>query len=157
MTQPSDEMTEKISTSQFEDFVRQRIMRADMAQALHIVDEAGDGFLQPGDGMLDAKLDEMLREAIRSKHLLQFQYKNQPRTVEPHDYGIQNGIVRLFCWQVGGKSSGHLPGWRMFDLEGIENCKVSDKHFAGNRDVVGKHHNWDESFIRVAPPENRSE
>jgi hypothetical protein len=28
-----------------------------------------------------------------------------------------------------------------------------DRHFAGNREVAGRHHRWDEIFIRVEPPE----
>ncbi len=102
---------------------------------------------------VDQKLDQLLRSAIGNKQMIRFMYKNSERIVEPHDYGIQNEIVRLFCWQVGGKSSGRLPGWRMFDVEGMTNCELLDKHFAGNREVSGKHHNWDEIFIRVAPPE----
>jgi hypothetical protein len=99
------------------------------------------------------ELDQLLRIAIENKQLIRFIYKNSERIVEPHDYGIQNGIVRLFCWQVGGKSSGRIPGWRMIDVEGMQNCELLDKHFAGNREVQGKHHRWDEVFIRVAPPE----
>ena len=97
-------------------------------------------------------LDQLLRSAIEHKQLIRFTYKGNERVVEPHDYGIQNGIVRLFCWQVGGKSSNRIPGWRMIDVAGIQNCEMLDKHFAGNREVSGRHHRWDEVFIRVAPP-----
>ena len=100
---------------------------------------------------VDQKLDQMLRSAIENKQLIRFKYKNNERIVEPHDYGIQNGIVRLFCWQVSGKSSGRIPGWRMFDVAGIQNCEMLDRHFAGNREVAGRHHSWDEVFIRVEP------
>jgi hypothetical protein len=103
---------------------------------------------------VDQQLDQLLRGAIENKQLIRFTYKNNERIVEPHDYGIQNSIVRLFCWQIGGKSSSHLPGWRMFDVGGIENCEILDKHFAGNRDVpTGHHRHWDKVYIRVAPPE----
>jgi WYL domain len=98
-------------------------------------------------------LDRLLREAIRTKHLLRFQYKNQERIVEPHDYGIQNGVVRVFCYQVGGRSSGRLPGWRLVDVSEMQDCEILDRRFAGNREAPsGKHHKWDEVFIRVAPP-----
>jgi predicted DNA-binding transcriptional regulator YafY len=135
--------------------------RSDTLEALHISDEAGTELPQTGDEMparmskaaVNIELDQILREAIQTKHLLHFRYKGQQRTVEPHDYGTQNGIVRLFCWQVGGHSSGRIPGWRMFDVEGIDNCEMLDKHFAGNREVHGKHHQWNEVFIRVEPPE----
>jgi hypothetical protein len=102
---------------------------------------------------VNQKLDLLLQSAIENKQLIRFVYKNKERMVEPHDYGVQNGIVRLFCWQVGGKSSSRIPGWRMIDVDGMLNCELLDKHFAGNREVQGKHHRWDEIFIRVAPPE----
>jgi hypothetical protein len=98
------------------------------------------------------ELDQFLRNAIANKQLLQFKYKGNERIAEPHDYGIQNGIVRLLCWQVGGRSSGRIPGWRLVDVDGMKEVEVLDKHFRGNRDVpTGKHHQWDEVFIRVAP------
>jgi hypothetical protein len=103
---------------------------------------------------VDQKLDQLLRNAIENKRLIRFVYKNNERIVEPHDYGIQNGIIRLFCWQVSGRSSGRIPGWRMIDVDGMQNCELLDKHFPGNREIAtGKHHRWDEVFIRVGPPE----
>jgi hypothetical protein len=103
---------------------------------------------------VDQKLDQLLRDAIENKQLIRFVYKGNERIVEPHDYGIQNGIVRLFCWQVGGRSSGRIPGWRMIDVVGMQDCEMLERHFAGNREIAtGKHHRWDEVFIRVAPPE----
>jgi hypothetical protein len=149
-------VAEKLSALRTEDFFRERVLRADVPQALRILDQAGPERPQPGDEMptraletVDTDLDQLVREAIQNKHLLHFRYKGKPRTVEPHDYGVQNGIVRLFCWQLGGHSSGRLPGWRMFDIEGIENCETIDKAFAGNREVSGKHYEWDEIFLRV--------
>jgi len=146
-----------------EDFFRERAARANIPEALRILDKAGFESPQTGDELpavesqtaIDAALDKVLRKAIRTKHLLRFRYKRQERIVEPHDYGVQNGIVRLFGWQVGGGSSGHVPGWRMFDVEGIRNCEMPDKCFAGNREApTGKHHRWDEIFTRVKPPRN---
>ena len=102
---------------------------------------------------VDVRVDGLLRLAIASKHLVRFGYTGSERIAEPHDYGIQNGKVRLLCWQVGGRSNGRLPGWRLFDVDGIEKFEVLDRTFAGNRDVAGGHHRWDEIFIRVAPPE----
>jgi hypothetical protein len=104
--------------------------------------------------MVDPELNRLLRRAIESKQLLRFTYKGNERIVEPHDYGIQNGIVRLLCWQVGGKSNGRIPGWRLVDVADLQNCEVLDKEFAGNREVAsGKHYRWDEVFIRVEPPD----
>jgi WYL domain len=98
-------------------------------------------------------MDQLLREAIRTRRLIRFRYKDQERIAEPHDYGIQNGIVRLFCYQVAGYSSGRLPGWRLVNVSEMRDCKILEKKFAGNRETPsGTHHKWDEVFIRVAPP-----
>jgi hypothetical protein len=102
---------------------------------------------------VDLKLDKLLRESIETKHLLRFRYKGSERIVEPHDYGIDNGIVRLLCWQVGGRSMGSIPGWRLMDVDDMQDCEMLDRRFSGNREVPsGKHHRWDQVFIRVGPP-----
>jgi hypothetical protein len=44
--------------------------------------------------------------------VIQFASKNKPRIVEPHDYGIHKGEIKLFGYQVGGQSSEPLPNWR---------------------------------------------
>jgi hypothetical protein len=99
---------------------------------------------------VDQELHQLLFGAIEKKHLLRFDYKGNERLVEPHDYGIQNGIERLLCWQVGGKSGSPIPGWRLIDIDGIRNCEMLDRKFGGGRDIPsGKHHRWDKLFIRV--------
>ena len=103
--------------------------------------------------MVEKGLDDLLRDASTEKHLLRFMYNGQERIAEPHDYGIQNGILRLFCYQVGGQSSSRLPGWRLVDGSEMRDCEMLKQRFAGNREAPsGKHHRWDEVFIRVAPP-----
>jgi len=100
--------------------------------------------------MMDEALDRLLREAIRTKHLLRFGYKGNERIVEPHDYGVHNGIVRLFCYQVAGKSGSRLPGWRLVDVSEIRDCEILDRRFPGTRqDASSKHREWSEVFIRV--------
>jgi hypothetical protein len=37
------------------------------------------------------RIDELLRNAIEQKRLIRFSYKNKPRIVEPHDYGVHKG------------------------------------------------------------------
>jgi hypothetical protein len=99
---------------------------------------------------VDPELHQLLVETIEKKHLLQFDYKGNKRIVEPHDYGIKNGIVRLLCWQVGGQSGSSIPGWRLIDVGGMQNCEMLDHRFSGGRDVPsGKHHQWDKLFVRV--------
>lgn len=102
---------------------------------------------------VDSGLHELLYGGIQNKRLIRFRYKNKQRIVEPHDYGVQKGIARLLVWQVGGQSSNHLPGWRWFDVAEMQEVVVLDRMFAGNREVSGEHHHWDEVFIRAAPPE----
>ncbi len=100
---------------------------------------------------VDEELDQLLRKAIRTKYLVRFKYKGQERVAEPHDYGIQKGIVRLFCYQIGGQSGSRLPGWRLFDVSEMRECEILKRRFAGTRqDSSSKHHKWDEVFIRVA-------
>jgi hypothetical protein len=102
---------------------------------------------------MDASLDQLLRKAIEMRRMIRFRYKDQERVAEPHDYGIQNGIVRLFCYQVGGRSSGRLPGWRMINVSEMRDCGMVEKQFAGNRETpTGTHHHWDQIFASVAPP-----
>jgi predicted DNA-binding transcriptional regulator YafY len=103
---------------------------------------------------VDPAIHELLYGAIQNKKLIRFRYQNKERIVEPHDYGIQKGTVRLLSWQIAGQSSGKLPGWRWFDVGDMQDIEVLDKMFPGNREVAGKHHRWDEIFIRVAPPKD---
>lgn len=100
----------------------------------------------------DTSLDELIRKAIREKRLVRFRYSGRLRIAEPHDYGIQKGRARLLTYQLAGESSsGQLPDWRWFDMGGLSELVLLDQHFAGGRNVpTGKHHIWDELFLRVA-------
>ena len=67
------------------------------------------------------------------------------------DYGILNGVVTLFCYQVGGQSrSGRLPGWRLFVLSEMSEADPTDEPFAGPRPVLGDHLVWGEIFASVS-------
>jgi hypothetical protein len=157
-------VAEKVSTLRTEDFFRERARRSNVESALRILEKAGSQSSQPGDEIPDksstivnnASLDRLIRKAIRAKRLIRFRYKNQERIAEPHDYGIQNRAVRLFCYQIGGRSSGRLPGWRMVNVSEIRNCEMLEKPFAGHRKTpTGLHHHWNEVFLRVDGPENK--
>lgn len=97
--------------------------------------------------------DTLLRQAIAERRLIRFKYHGKWRISEPHDYGVQNGAVRLLCYQVGGQSNtGSLPAWRWIDVGGISELEILDKAFRGNRVAPsGQHHRWDRLFARVAP------
>jgi hypothetical protein len=79
-------------------------------------------------------------------------YKNRERIVEPHDYGIRNGIATLLAYQVAGSSSHKLPNWRWMETELISGMQILNRTFPGGRPTpTGKHHKWDKLFIRVKP------
>jgi hypothetical protein len=101
---------------------------------------------------MNSETDKLLRKAISEKRLIRFVYASKPRIAEPHDYGVQKGQVRLLSFQVGGESnSGKLPAWRWLDVDKISDVVILEKQFRGGRPAPsGKHHAWDELFIRVA-------
>ena len=101
---------------------------------------------------VDPGLNDLLYGAIQKKRLIRFTYNKLARIVEPHDYGIQNGTARLLSWQVGGRSSSRIPGWRWFDVNRMKGWQMMERSFSGNRNVSSEHHKWDELFIRVEPP-----
>jgi len=98
-------------------------------------------------------IDRQIVDAIRGKRLIELVYKGKPnRVVEPHDYGIQHGVARLFAFQISGYShSGSSSGWRWFDLRHITSLRVLEETFAGSRADASQHHRaWDQLFARVS-------
>ena len=94
--------------------------------------------------------------AIEQRRLLRFRYKDRERIVEPHDYGIHNGLVKLFAYQVAGSSSQKLPNWRWAEQDLISDIQLLDQKFPGGRpSKTHKHHKWDKLFIRVKPAKKR--
>ena len=98
-------------------------------------------------------MDELIRTAIAEKWLISFMLHGQPRIGEPHDYGIINGVTKLFFYQIGGRSrSGPPVGWRWAPIAEISDLKVLDRHFAGPRPAPsGRHARWDELIATVSP------
>ena len=100
------------------------------------------------------KMDKLLRQAIKEKHLIEFTFEHKPRVIEPHDYGVHKGEVKLFGYQIGGLSSEPLPNWRWSLVNSISDLRLLDQQFPGRRPTLsGKHHQWDEIWARVEPPE----
>ncbi len=98
----------------------------------------------------DPKLDQLLRVAIEQTRLLRLRYQGKVRIVEPHDYGVHKGVVKLLTFQIGGVSSGRLPGWRWMAVSLITDAEVLDRTFPGGRPTPSnKHHDWDALFLRV--------
>ena len=106
--------------------------------------------------MPDPKLDQLLRTAIEQTRLLRLCYQNRNRIVEPHDYGVQKGVVKLLTRQIRGSSSGPLPGWRWMETDQISDAEMLDETFPGGRPTPsGKHHDWEIIFIRVKPSKKK--
>lgn len=98
----------------------------------------------------DPRINPLLWTAIEQTRLLRLRYKDKERIVEPHDYGIHNGVKKVLTFQVGGSSDSPLPNWRWMEVESISEMTILDKRFPGGRpESSGKHHIWDELFIRV--------
>lgn len=100
-------------------------------------------------------VDQLIRTAIEQTRLLRLRYWNKDRIVEPHDYGKHNGSIKLLTYQVGGYSSRPLPGWRWMVTAHISDVQLLELTFPGGRPTPsGKHHAWDELFLRVKPADN---
>ncbi|MDP9170020.1 MAG: hypothetical protein M3N54_05340 [Acidobacteriota bacterium] len=106
----------------------------------------------------EPKADPLLWKAIDQRRLLRLHYRNKERVVEPHDYGVHNGIIKLFTYQVGGDSSEKLPHWQWIVTAEASEIEQLDRTFPGGRlTKSGKHHKWDKLFIRVKPAKPASE
>ena len=102
------------------------------------------------------ELDRLVREAIAGRRVIEFDYEGRPRVVEPHVYGIKGGRRGILAWQTGGESSsGRLPDWRRFHLDGVTQLRLLDRTFAGPREYPsGTHSSWDTTLavVEALPP-----
>jgi hypothetical protein len=97
-------------------------------------------------------IDELLRVAIAEKRLVTFVLDGYRRVAEPHDFGVIDGVRRLFFFQVGGAShSGRPLGWRWAIVDKMSELRLLDDHFPGSRSVPsGRHHRWEILFASVS-------
>ena len=103
-------------------------------------------------------LDHLIRTAIERTKLLRLHYRNRLRIVEPHDYGVHNGVIKLLTWQIAGVSSGPLPNWRWMETDLISDAQMLDRTFPGGRPIPsGRHHRWDKLYVRVRPADQNLE
>jgi predicted DNA-binding transcriptional regulator YafY len=105
----------------------------------------------PAPAAVDPVTHQLILTAIHERRLLRFSYQDKDRIVEPHDYGIQKGVVHLFTYQIGGESSSsRLPDWRKFAVLGMSSVELLDHNFPGGRSVPSqKHQEWDVLFAKV--------
>ena len=97
-------------------------------------------------------VDFLLRTAIRNRRIITFALHDLPRRAEPHDYGIINGVTKLFFYQVGGQSKSSRPfGWRWAVVSEIEALETLDQTFNGARPAPsGRHVHWDVLYASVS-------
>lgn len=81
-------------------------------------------------------MDRIITEAIENCKLIEFNYKDEVRIVEPYTFGVSStGKDVLSAYQVeGGSTSSDDLGWRLFSIGKIENIKISDSSFEPIRD-----------------------
>lgn len=98
-------------------------------------------------------LDARLREAIAKRRLVSFMLDGFARIAEPHDYGLIDGVAKLFFYQVGGESkSGKPEGWRWGVLDKMADLQMLEKGFSGPRPAPsGRHIAWDTLYATVSP------
>jgi len=103
---------------------------------------------------MDPETDRLIRTAIAHTRLIRFRLDGLLRIAEPHDYGMMNGTVRLFVYQVGGRSrSGRLPDWRLVSLSEASAFELLERTFSGPHATrSGKHQRWDRLFASVSRP-----
>jgi hypothetical protein len=98
-------------------------------------------------------IDQLLRIAIAERRLVTFTLDGFPRIAEPHDYGIMDGVAKLFFYQVGGQSRSGPPfGWRWGVLSRISDLHLLRDTFPGPRPAPsGRHIHWDALLATVSP------
>jgi hypothetical protein len=105
---------------------------------------------------LQPQVNPLLCKAIEERRLIRLRYDDRERIVEPHDYGVHNGVVKLLAYQVGGSSSHKLPNWRWLEEDSMSDIELLSESFAGGRPTEsGGHHRWEKLFIRVKPHDKR--
>lgn len=81
-------------------------------------------------------VEDLLRQALQERRMVQFRYHGYSRRMEPHALGhVTEGRLAVLGWQVsGGSASEPPPGWRTFLLSEIESLKLMRQTFAPRPD-----------------------
>jgi len=80
--------------------------------------------------------EELLRQALTERRVVQFKYHGYSRRVEPHALGRVTGDrPALLGWQAsGGSASEPPPGWRTFVVADIKALKLMRPTFTPRAD-----------------------
>ena len=77
-------------------------------------------------------IDDLICKAIKEMRRLKINYKGEGwRIIEPHCFGYdKRGCKKLRAYQVSGYSeSGKSEGWKLFNVDEIEEIEILDEHF----------------------------
>jgi hypothetical protein len=100
-----------------------------------------------------ASTHQPLYAAIANKRRVSFTLDGFRRLAEPHDYGITNGVARLFFSRIGGGSrSGRPIGWRWVSLSKDLRAVDPRREVCGPRPAPsGRPIDWDVLIATVSP------
>jgi hypothetical protein len=89
-----------------------------------------------GTGAEKPTVEELIRQALAERRMLQFRYHGYARRVEPHALGrVTEDRRALLGWQVsGGSQSEPPPGWRTFLTAEIDSLEMLRVTFAPRAD-----------------------
>jgi hypothetical protein len=100
----------------------------------------------------EPQVNPLLWKAIEERRLVRVRYNDRERVIEPHDYGVHKGVVKLLAYQVGVSSNHKLPDWRWLEEDSMSGIELLSERLAGGRPTEsGEHHKWEKLFIRVRP------
>jgi hypothetical protein len=93
-----------------------------------------------------------LRAAIKGRNVVEFRYRGSRRVAHPHAIFIAStGTHCLDAVQVGGvSSSGELPGWRRFDLNGVDAVQVRAECFEVADDFEARARDYKRGIVVAA-------
>jgi predicted DNA-binding transcriptional regulator YafY len=95
-------------------------------------------------------MDDLIKQAISQKRLIDFSYNNRRRIAEPHILGTLKGVTQVLTYQLAGESSSQLPDWRRINVDKILDLQIRDDTFPGQRPCLsGKHSSWDDVHLAV--------
>ena len=93
-------------------------------------------------------MNDTIKKAIHTHLVVELNYRDEGERLIDIQHAAVNkeGATYLVCWQVEGHSeTGHLPGWRYFDVDGITTIRVLNTKFKPRtsdkalEDLLSKH------------------
>jgi len=91
----------------------------------------------------------IIAHAIRDKAIVEFSYRRHRRRVEPYLLGVDDGIVRLFGFQLGDDET--APEWRRYTLADVVDLRVTALRFDQRRSFAAEApSNWARTLAVIA-------